>query len=262
MNDPSASNGLRDAGRSEAGRWWVAVAATMAFAAGAVIGGYLDYGAWHANAALLSAAPVTLAFVVATASGVWWFASRRRFAGIVAVVTAAYVLGSLVGSWVAPDAHRPQWSPGTIGLTLDDPALGTVGGTADCETEADGSFSVSIGSAQMLAGTPIGYSLRGPGPGGDRGSIGFDLFVAGGDGGPMWTTNEESTRRDILDVVLVDGSAAAGEARFVEIVRSPDDVPDDTAFGGPPPATLSGTVTWTCEPPRGEPTPIEGTWFG
>lgn len=262
MTDPTATDGVSIAERSGDRRIPLTVVVILAFVAGGVIGGYLHFGAWHANAAMLSAAPVTLAFVVATGSGVWWLVSRRRSAGIVALVAAAYVLGSLVGSWVAPEAHRPQWSPGTIRLTLDDPALGTVGGTASCETEADGSFSVSTDPAQVLAGTPIGYSLLGAGADGNRGSMGFDLYVTREEGGPMWTTNEESTQRDILDVVLVDGTAAAGEARLVGIVRSPDDGPGDTAFGGPPPATLSGSVSWTCEPPRGEPTPIEGSWFG
>ena len=78
----------------------------------------------------------------------------------------------------------------------------------------------------------------------------------------MWTTNEEETQRDILDVVLIDGSAASGEARLVSIDRSPDEETGGDAFGGPAPEQLSGVVTWTCEPPRGVPTPIEGSWFG
>lgn len=121
---------------------------------------------------------------------------------------------------------------------------------------------MSTDPAQVLADTPVGYSLHGAGADGNRGSIGFDLYVSRDDGGPMWTTNEEVTQRDILDVVLISGTAAAGEARLVAIVRSPDDPVGGDAFGGPSPTSLSGILTWTCEPPRGEPTPIEGSWFG
>jgi hypothetical protein len=261
MTDPTTIAAAGPARRSVVGRL-VVVAVVLAFLAGCVIGGYLHFGAWHANAAMLAVVPVALAGLVAIGAGIWWLFSRRRLAGLLAVVAAAYTLGSFVGTWVAPEAHPPEWSPGTISLTLDDPAVGTVAGKASCQTEADGSFSVSSDPEQVLADTPVGYSVYGAGADGNRGSIGFDLHVSREDGGPMWTTNEELTQRDILDVVLVDGAAASGEARLVAITRAPDEMAGGDAFGGPPPGQLSGVVTWTCEPPRGEPTPIEGSWFG
>jgi hypothetical protein len=262
MTDPSPTAAASPARRSVAGRLVVGIVLLLAFIAGGVIGGYLHFNGWHANAAMLAVVPVSLALLVAIGAGAWWLVSRRRVAALVAVVAAAYALGSFVGTWVAPEANPPQWSPGTVNLTLDDPAIGTVSGTASCQTEADGSFSVSSDPEQVLADTPFGYSLRGAGADGNRGSIGFDLYVTRDDGGPMWSTNEEVTQRDILEVVLVDGTAAAGEARLVAIARSAEELAGGDAFGGPPPTSLSGVVTWTCEPPRGEPTPIEGSWFG
>lgn len=242
--------------------WLVVTAMLLAFVAGGLIGGYLHFRAWHAVAAFEAAIPVTLAILIAVGAGVWWLSSRRRSVGLIALLAAAYIAGSMVGAWVAPEANRPQWSPGTVSLTLEDPPIGTVSGAASCQTEEDGTFSVSADTEQILADTPFGFSLYGAGADGNRGSIGFDLHVSRAEGGPMWTTNEELTRRDILDVVLIDGTAAAGEARLVAITRSEDDLGRDDAFGGPPPATLTGVITWTCEPPRGEPTPKEGSWFG
>ena len=61
--------------------------------------------------------------------------------------------------------------------------------------------------------------------------------------------------------IRIDGQASAGRAELVEIPRAMD-APGEGGFPGQVPEAISGVVTWTCEPPRGEPTPIEGTWFG
>jgi hypothetical protein len=79
--------------------------------------------------------------------------------------------------------------------------------------------------------------------------------------GPIWTTEIETTPAvDILDVVRIAGTAASGSADLVGIPLSPES-PTGDAFGGPAPETIDGTISWTCEPPRGVTTPIEGTWF-
>ena len=60
--------------------------------------------------------------------------------------------------------------------------------------------------------------------------------------------------------IRIDGEASAGSAELVEIPRAAD-APSEGGFTGAVPDAISGVMTWTCEPPRGEPTPIEGTWF-
>ena len=224
---------------------------------GAVVGGILDYRAWHANAAFEAAIPVVLAFVIAIVAGAWWLARRSWWAGLVAVAAVVFVVGFRIGAWVAPSANRPDWSPGMVTLDIQDPALGIASGTASCSTDSDGSFSVGSDPVQSLAGTPVYYYLSGPGPG-VEGRGYFEMFAEPDSGaGPRWDTNVEgNTTYDIR----IDGQAAAGRAELVEIPRGVDG-PSEGGFSGMVPEAISGVMTWTCETPRGEITPIEGSWF-
>jgi hypothetical protein len=90
----------------------------------------------------------------------------------VAVAAVVFVVGYRIGTWVAPSANRPDWSPGSITLELHDPALGVASGVASCSTSSDGSFSVGSDPVQSLAGTPVDSYVSGPGPAGqDRASF-------------------------------------------------------------------------------------------
>lgn len=235
----------------------VGVMLILTLAVGAAVGGVLDYRAWHANAAIEAAVPVLLAIVIAIVASAWWLIRRPRWAGLVAVAAVVFVVGFRIGAWVAPSANRPDWSPGTVTLELQDPALGVASGTASCSTSSDGSFSVGSDPVQSLAGTPVYYYVSGPGPAvQDR--VYFELFADPDSGeGPRWDVNVEgNTTFDIR----IDGQAAAGRAELVEIPRAVDS-PQEGGFSGVVPETMSGVMTWTCEPPRGELTPIEGSWF-
>ena len=111
---------------------------------------------------------------------------------------------------------------------------------------------------QSLGGTTVRYYLSGPGPAGDVRPY-FELFAGPeGGAGPRWDTNVEgNTTVDIR----IDGQATSGRAELIEIPHAAD-APDEGGFAGVAPDAISGVVTWTCEPPRGEPTPIDGSWFG
>ena len=235
----------------------VGVVLILTLVIGAVVGGILDYRAWHAVAALEAAIPVLLAIVIAIVAGVWWLARRPRWAGLVAVAAVVFIVGFRIGAWVAPSANPPDWSPGTITLDLQDPALGLASGAASCSTQSDGSFSVGSDPAQLLAGTPVTYYLSGPGSTAQDQEY-FELFTEPESGaGPRWDTNVEgNTTFDIR----IDGQAAAGRAELVEIPRGVD-APREGGFRGVVPEAISGVMTWTCETPRGELTPIEGSWF-
>jgi hypothetical protein len=224
---------------------------------GGFVGGVLDYRAWHANAALEAALPVLLAIVIAIGAGTWWLVRRPRLAGLVAAAATVFLVGFRIGAWVAPSANPPDWSPGTITLDLQDPALGLASGAASCSTHSDGSFSVSSDPAQSLAGTPVSYHLSGPGPTSQDREY-FELFAEPDSGaGPRWDTNVEGNAT--FDI-RIDGQAAAGQAELVEIPRGVD-APGEGGFQGVVPDAISGVLTWTCETPRGELTPIEGSWF-
>ncbi len=60
--------------------------------------------------------------------------------------------------------------------------------------------------------------------------------------------------------IRIDGQAAAGRAELVDIPRGVD-APREGGFAGVVPGSISGVMTWTCEPPRVGLTPIEGSWF-
>jgi hypothetical protein len=248
--------------RSSARRTWaLAVLAVVAFVAGGTIGGYLDYEAWHVNAAVTSAIPVTAAFLVAVGAGIWWLRTRRSAAAFTAIAAGAFFLGTQVGAWVAPTAQRPEWSPGSVQLELTRPAVGAVSGQAACFTSDDGSFTVQLDPPQALAGSAVQFYIRGAGPDRNRGSISFFMDVEPISSGPIWTTEFETMPPvDILDVVRITGTAASGSADLVAIPLSPES-PAGHAFGGPAADSIDATMTWTCEPPRGVTTPIEGTWF-
>ena len=224
---------------------------------GAVVGGLLDYRAWHANAQFEAAIPVLLAIIIAIAAGAWWLIRRSTWAGVVAVAAVVFVVGFRLGAWVAPSANPPDWSQGTITLDVQAPPLGLASGGASCRTQSDGSFSVGSDPAHSLAGTPVRYYLSAPGPAGQDREF-FELFTEPQDGaGARWDVNVEG---DTTFDIRIDGQATAGRAALVEIPRSVDAqaegaVPDVDA------AAISGILTWTCEPPQGELTPIEGSWF-
>jgi uncharacterized membrane protein len=229
----------------------------LMLAIGAVLGGYLDYRAWHSNAALEAAIPVLLAIVIAIVAGALWLARRQRQAGLIAVAAVVFIVGFRIGAWVAPSANAPDWSPGTITLDLQDPALGLASGAASCRTESDGSFSVGSDPTQSLAGTPVTYYLAASGSSApDQGF--FELLTdPNGGAGPRWDTNVEG---DTTVDIRIDGQAAAGRAELVDIPLG-EDAPHDGGFPGGVPGAISGVLTWTCETPRGELTPIEGSWF-
>ena len=224
---------------------------------GAVVGGILDYRAWHANAAFEAAIPVLLAIVIAIVAATSWLVRRPPWAGLVAVAAVVFVIGFRIGAWVAPSANPPDWSPGTITLDIQDPRLGIASGVASCSTSSDGSFSVGSDPAQSLAGTLVSYYLSRPGTAGHDREY-FELFADPDSGaGPRWDTNvEESSTFG----VRIDGRAAAGRAELVKIPRAVD-APSEGGFSGVVPEAISGVVTWTCEAPRRELTPIEGSWF-
>ena len=224
---------------------------------GVAVGGVLDYRAWHANAAIEAAIPVFLAIVIAIVAGVSWLVRRSKRAGIVAVAAVVFVPGFRIGAWVAPSANPPDWSPGTITFDLQDPALGIATGPASCSTDSDGSFSVRSDPDQLLTGTPVTYYLSGPSSVAE-GQAFFELFTkVDGGAGPRWDTNVEG---DTTFDLRIDGQAAAGRAELVGIPLGVD-AHREGGFRGVVPETISGVVTWACETPRGELTPIEGSWF-
>ena len=192
----------------------VGVVLIIALVAGAVVGGILDYRAWHATAAFEAVIPVLLAVVIAIGAGAWWLMRRRWSAGLVAVAAVVFVVGFRIGAWVAPSANPPDWSSGTITLDLHDPPLGHASGAASCTTQSDGSFSVGSDPAHVLAGTPVYYYLSGPGPTVHDREY-FELIAESeGGAGARWDTNVEgNTTFDIR----IDGQPAAGRAELVDI---------------------------------------------
>ena len=230
---------------------------TIALVTGAVVGGVLDYRAWHATAAFEAVIPVLLAIVIAIVAGALWLMRRGSWAGLVAVAAVVFVVGFRIGAWVAPSANPPDWSSGAITLDLQDPPLGHASGAASCTTRSDGSFSVGSDQAHVLAGTPVYYYISGPGPTGQDREF-FELIAEPeGGAGSRWDTNVEG---NTMFDIRIDGQAAAGRAELFAIPRGVDAPPEGTLASADAEA-ISGILTWTCESPVGELTPMEGSWF-
>ena len=231
--------------------------------AGGVVGGWLDFEAWHSNGAFLAFAVNGLAVFVAVVAGLAWLA-RRGMARYVAVGAAAFVIGARFGAWVAPSAHPPDWSPGSLRIDLTVPVAATSRGSAACRTAPNDAVIVLSDDGQTIAGDPVWYEVSAPGVDGYPGAPTFTLVVDPTDETEArWDSNTEAEVDPdvpLAHTLAAEGTAASGTVAFRDIPRSRD-TPGVGGFGQPGVVTVSGTVTWTCEPPRGVPTPIEGTWF-
>ena len=241
----------------------IGILAIGASLVGGVVGGWLDFQAWHSNGAFLAFGVTALALVVAVVAGFIWLA-RRGMAGYVAIAAAAFLIGARVGAWVAPSAHPPDWSPGSVRIDLTVPIAATSSGPAECMTAPNDAVVVLSNDGQTIAGDPVWYEVSASGVDGYPGAPTFILDVDPADeADARWDSNTEAEvdpDAPLAYTLAAEGTAASGTVTFRDIPRSPD-TPGVGGFGQPGVVTVSGTVTWTCEPPRGVPTPIEGTWF-
>jgi hypothetical protein len=231
--------------------------------AGGVVGGWLDFQAWHSNGAFLALAVNALALLVAVVAGLAWLA-RRGMARYVAVGAAAFVIGARIGAWVAPSAHPPDWSPGSVRIDLTVPVAATSSGSAACSTSQDGAVVVLSERGQTIAGDPGWYEVSAPGVDRNPGALSFTLVVDPADEAESrWDSNTEAEVDPdvpLAHTLAAEGTAASGTVTFRDIPRSRD-TPRVGGFDQSGAVTVSGTVNWTCEPPRGVPTPVEGSWF-
>jgi hypothetical protein len=240
----------------------IGIVAIGASLVGGVVGGWLDFQAWHANGAFLAFAVNALAVFVAVVAGLAWLA-RRGMARYVAVGAAAFVIGARIGAWVAPSAHPPDWSPGSVRIDLTVPVAATSSGSAACSTAPNDAVIV-LSDGQTIAGDPVWYEVSAPGVDGNPGALSFTLVVdPTGQAESRWDSNTEAEVDPdvpLAHTLAAEGTAASGTVVFGDIPRSRD-TPGAGGFGQSGVVTVSGTVTWSCEPPRGVPTPIEGSWF-
>jgi len=241
----------------------IGIMAIGASLAGAVVGGWLDFQAWHSNGAFLALAVNALAVVVAVVAALAWLTGRGS-ARYIAVGAAAFVIGARIGAWVAPSAHPPDWSPGSMAINLTVPVAGTSGGSAACSTAPNDAVVVLSDDGQTIAGDPVWYEVTAPGVDGYPGAPSFVLVINRNDAAESrWDSNTEAEvdpGAPLGYTLAAEGTAASGTVVFRDVPRSRD-TPGVGGFGQSGVVTVSGTVTWTCEPPRGVPTPIEGSWF-
>jgi hypothetical protein len=234
-----------------------------ALVVGGVGGGYLDFQSWNDNGAFLALAVNALAGLLAVIAAVLWLRGHRatRFLGAGA---GAFLIGALIGAWVAPSAHPPGWSAGSVQLALTVPiAISTTTGPAECRTTDDGAVNVSSNDGQRLGADPVLYFIGAPGTDQNPGALGFSLSVNPGPGTETrWDSNVEGDAHTLV----AHGTPASGTLTFSDI--SPGDpgkgVTETTGSGGfgqSGVVTVSGVVTWTCQPPFSNPTVINGTWF-
>lgn len=232
------------------------ILAIVALVAGGVVGGYLNFQSWNSNDAFVALAVNALAFLVAVVAALFWLRGRRS-ARYLAVGAGAFVIGAVIGAWVAPSADPPGSSSGSLRIDLTVPVAATSSGPAECRTSDDGAVSVSGGDGQTIGMDPILYSVSAPGADGNPGALSFLLAVGPATGTEArWDSNTEGDTHTLA----VQGTAASGTMAFRDVAPSRD-APGVGGFGQSGVVAVSGTVTWTCEPPSRAPTPIEGSWF-
>jgi hypothetical protein len=235
-----------------------------ALLAGGVAGGYLSFQAWNDNGEFLALAVNALAVLLAVIGALLW--SRGHGAArALAVGAGTFFVGALIGAWVAPSAHPPGWSTGSVQLALTVPITATSSGPAECFTTADGSVSVASNDGQTIGADPVIYSVSAPGADRNPGALGFSLSI---DPGPGTETRWDSNVEGDAHLLAADGTPASGTLTFSDVSRSTKGPGKEAAetsggggFGQSGVVTVSGVVTWTCQPPNGTPTAIEGTWF-
>jgi hypothetical protein len=251
-------------GRGNPGTARIASVAIIATLAGGVVGGWLDFQAWHSNGAFYALAVKALAVLIAVVAAIAW-RSGSRGARTMTLGAVAFAAGAIVGGWIAPSAYPPQWSPGFVRLDMTAPVVATSSGPAACWTSDDGAIIVGSEDGQAIAAGPVWYEVSAPGADRNSGAPSFALVVTPSTAAAetRWDSNTEAgvePDQPAAHTLEWQGTAAAGNLTFLDVPRSAD-TPGDGALGSIDAVAVSGMVAWTCEPPRGVPTPIEGSWF-
>jgi|GEM_PF-5575984 len=233
--------------------------------AGAFAGGWLDYNTFGDNDAVRALAVRLLAIIGAVVAGAVWSKSRGQRSKVVVLASSSFFVATLVGGWIAPTAHRAGWSAGSAQVELHGAISRTETIDVDCSSQLDGAF-VDISA--------VGPALA---PGAAADNLGFDLTIQAESrlaGGPLpastglsvqvWTGAPGSGRNFNFNPEL-GSSAISGEGTAEHGRLTFENLSASTKDGGPAQPsdlpTLSGMVTWTCQPATREPTPIAGSWF-
>ena len=183
---------------------------------------------------------------------------------MIALASATFLAGSLIGAWIAPSIRPAGWSAGSAQVELHGGVSRTDTVRIECNSGVDGTrigistalppahsglaadslfFDFSVQAESPLGGGPIPVSsqislLIGTGAPGTGQAFGYDPETG-------------ST------VLGADGTYRQGRVTFTNMPRETDKSGDPS----PDVTTLSGLITWTCDPAHDVPTPIDGSWF-
>ena len=235
---------------------------------GGVAGGWLDYNTLSDNDAVRAIAVRLLAVIIGFSAWVVASRSRGRISSVVAISSALFLAATFVGGWIAPSIHPAGWSAGSAHVELH----GALTGTDDVKIECDsGVEGTRIGVAAVW---PAGSSAIAPD------ALGFDFSVQAESplpGGPippsslMYLFVNEGTPTagrmfgndpEAVDVVLAaQGTSRQGQVTFTNLPNEVGKSGEAVSGGTPGAATLSGSISWVCDPARDEPTAVDGSWF-
>jgi hypothetical protein len=231
---------------------------------GAVAGGWLDYNTLSDNDAVRALAVRFVAIVVAIVAGVVWSRRHGHRATVVALASAAFFAGSLIGGWIAPSIHPAGWSQGSARVELRGGLSRTDTLAVDCSSVLDGALlsisNMTQARAPGIATDSLWLSLTiqaeaplngGPVPASTAFYLGVGTGVPGS--GQDFEYNPEAG----TSTISAEGTPQRGQLTFEKLpavvggyLGLPNNLP-----------TLSGVIDWTCQPASKEPTPVEGSWF-
>ena len=224
-------------------------------AAGALVGGYLDWMWWHPTSGILITIVAGALLVVAVLA--WtsrWMPIRPAVLGI-----AAFAIGLLLGQNLGPSRPPIELVSGSLAVQLTEPAdAQPVEGSADCQLTPDGqNFEISgdpnirleIGDQPREEQDNLQISIA---KGdmwqyGEARSDGWSLIVAVSDTVPF--TDEQvpgiwyMTSGPSSDLA-VEGTQEAGSIRFDGLVLN-----EGQSQGADEPLEMGGTIRWACDGP-------------
>ena len=256
---PGVSPPPRFLARSPIGRGIALIIAVSALAIGALLGNdvakYLETGGFAMLGAYIWIVTIVVGIVGLTAPAVVaWLVRRRRMSPAIATLLVAGVLlgtGAIGGAGafgLARDEREPVefQAPGRVRVEIrgaSPPFTARIDAAAECSSVAD---DRSVGSVSALDVGELGSGTV-------RASISLvssadqvpsiDLFVDGGDlpegsEQPFWSG----------PLLVIQAAADTGRASFEGVDRVAEPDPPPSTGTDPWPDSLSGTITWTCDP--------------
>jgi hypothetical protein len=236
-------------------------AIAVAGVVGMLAGGWLDYNAAGDMDALRAVVVRSFALLLAVGAGLAGLRQRHELLNRVAVGSAAFLVGSLVGGWIAPSMEAAGQSAGSARVDLRGPESRSDILEVGCHTESDGT-SFGFESVSTIGGSgtttvrlalslTTGVEFSGaPVP---ANAFRLELGIGDRETGAQYG----STAQGDATTLAAKGTFESGRVEFDNLPRTSQ----NGEVSHPELPTMAGVIEWTCQPALAAPGPKAGTWF-